>query len=255
MINMQCIVKNLLINYRKSGEGPVALLLHGWGTSHKDLDGVFTELQDKFTVVSLDLPGFGSSQCPDKAWSVGDYVAFVADFLKKLGLPHPQVLIGHSFGGRVIIKGVSSKIFEPKKVILIGSAGVKHSDSMRNKMYRLVAKTGKTVLTVPLLSRYASSAKAVLYKKAGSEDYLKSGVMKDTFLAVISEDLSEDATYNNYSTLLIWGSEDKEAPLSDGEYYHKVMKNSELKVVQGAGHFVHNEYKIQVNEWINDFLA
>lgn len=251
---MQCIVNDTLISYTKEGEGPVAVVLHGWGTDFENMRPVIDTLKATHTVVALDFPGFGKSEQPHSAWTVGDYAQCVQDFLKKLDIHHIKVAVGHSFGGRVIIKAIASDILSPEKVILIGSAGVKHSDSMRNRAYKVVAKTGKAVLRIPGLKRLSGRARAKLYEKAGSVDYLNSGTMRDIFLNTINEDLAGVAHAVACPTLLVWGAEDMEAPLADGEYYDRAMPHSDLKVIQGAGHFVHTTHPQQVGQWIEEFV-
>lgn len=252
---MQCIVNETLISYKKEGSGPVVLVLHGWATSAGAMQSVIDALSPTHTVVALDLPGFGGSEQPHEAWSVGDYAQCVHDFLKKIGVEQLKGIVGHSFGGRVIIKALSQELLAPHKVVLIGSAGVKHSDSFRNKTFKVIAKTGKIALRIPGLRGISSRARTKLYERAGSVDYLNSGTMKDIFLNTINEDLAGVAHKVACPTLLIWGSEDMEAPLADGEYFDRVMPRSELKVIHGAGHFVYDTHKDQVSQWLQEFFA
>lgn len=252
---MQCIVNDTLISYTKNGSGPVVLVLHGWATSAKAMQPVIDALTPTHTVVALDFPGFGGSEQPREAWTVGDYAQCVAAFLKKINCTEIEGIVGHSFGGRVIIKAISEDILQPHKVVLIGSAGVKHSDSLRNKTFKAVAKTGKIALRIPGLRGASSKLRKKLYERAGSVDYLNSGAMKDIFLNTINEDLAGVAHKVACPTLLIWGSEDMEAPLADGEYFDRVMPHADLKVVHGAGHFVYDTHQVQVARWLQEFFA
>src|ERR1700730_2822990 len=72
--------------------------LHGWARSREDLAGPLAGLN----ALALDLPGFGASPEPPAAWDSRAYAALVAEVLA--GLDRPQVLLGHSFGGRVAVK-------------------------------------------------------------------------------------------------------------------------------------------------------
>ena len=92
-----------------------------------------------------------------------------------------------------------------------------------------------------------------LYEKIGS-DYFAAGELRDTFLNVIREDLQSAASCITIPTLLIWGSAYKTTPLSDGERLSKIIKNSTLKVIPGAGHFVHRERPAEVAEMIRRFI-
>ena len=118
-------VKGLKINYIDEGQGELVVLLHGWGSNIKLFQASIDLLQKGYKVVTMDMPGFGESEEPKEPWSVDDYVDFVIEFLKDYEFTK-VTLLGHSFGGRVIIKLCSrEKPFEVEKVILVDSAGVK----------------------------------------------------------------------------------------------------------------------------------
>lgn len=251
---MKCIVDGLAVSYSDKGSGRVVLMLHGWGSSLRDFREMAHNLENSCRVVRLDFPGFGGSEQPDDDWHVGDYARFVSEFLRQQEIERVHMLIGHSFGGRVIIKGVATEVLEADKIVLIGAAGVKHSSSLRNTALRLMAKTGRVLLSLPILRQFAEKTRAKLYESVGSPDYISSGTMKQIFLNTINEDLSKYAYRITLPTLLIWGSEDDQAPVADGRFYHHAMANSRLKVVASAGHFVHHEESIQVNRWVREFL-
>ena len=59
---MKIIVKNLAIEYRDEGTGPVALFLHGWKDNLHTFDPLMPFLSDKLRIIRLDLPGFGESE-------------------------------------------------------------------------------------------------------------------------------------------------------------------------------------------------
>lgn len=251
---MKCIVNGLAVNYSDEGDGKVVLMLHGWGSNLRDFDGLAQKLGESYRAVRVDFPGFGGSEQPREDWHVSDYVQFVADFLRQQEIQQVYALAGHSFGGRVIIKGVATSTLVADKVVLIGAAGVKHSDSLRNQALKLVTKIGKALLSLPGLRKLAGRSRAKLYESVGSPDYMNSGTMKQIFLNTINEDLSEYAHDVTAPVLLVWGSEDDQAPLADGRFYAQEMVNSKLKIAASAGHFVHHDEPIQVNRWVREFL-
>src|SRR6185369_16382491 len=148
---MNIVVHGLLVNYSDSGDpaAPAVVMLHGWGASSQNFDALAGRLSGQFRVVQLDLPGFGGTQAPATAWHIQDYAAFVAAFLDKLAITRLDAGIGHSFGGRVLIKAAGRGLIQPARVILMGSAGIKHSDTVRNRVFKVVAKAGKAVTALP----------------------------------------------------------------------------------------------------------
>ncbi|MDP4038504.1 MAG: alpha/beta hydrolase [bacterium] len=234
---MNVIVDNLLINYVDEGKGKTILMLHGWGNNLKIFEELATNLAKNNQVIRLDLPGFGDSQIPDETWEIIDYAKFIKDFCVKLNI-HPEILIGHSFGGRIIIKLVAEGIIKSKKIILLASAGIKESDSLRNKLFKVAAKGGKIVTSLPGIRKFQKNLKEKFYKQANSTDYLYSGEMKQIFLNTINEDLRNDASKIKVPTLLIWGKQDNEIPLKQAYILNRQIKNSQLEVLNHAGHFV-----------------
>jgi pimeloyl-ACP methyl ester carboxylesterase len=94
--------------YRKAGDGPPLVLLHGWGGSSRYWLGAFAVLTDTHTVYAPDLPGFGES--PPRLGSGGlrGLALTVLDFIDVLGLG-PIKLGGHSLGGAVALLVTASR--------------------------------------------------------------------------------------------------------------------------------------------------
>ena len=248
---MQTIVDNLAVEYADEGQGPVLLLLHGWGDTLHTWDAIVRGLQG-FRIVRLDMPGFGGSEKPHEVWGVVEYARFVESFCKKLQI-EPHALVGHSFGGRVIIKGVGVGIFTPQKVILIASAGVAKQRTLKNIALMAAAKVGKAVTLIPPFSLYRQKIRKKLYGSISS-DYFAASSMSHIFLKVVKEDLLAYAAKIRLPTLLIWGSDDTQTPLADGEKIRDAIRDSRLEVLNGATHFVHQERAQEVAQLIQGFL-
>lgn len=93
------------IAYRRTGEGPALLLLHGFPETHLMWHGVAPLLARDFTLLLPDLRGYGQSGCPDSAPDHGPYSkrAMAGDMLALMqGLGFTQFgVAGHDRGGRV----------------------------------------------------------------------------------------------------------------------------------------------------------
>ena len=252
---MKCIVDGIATEYTMIGHGKPVVLMHGWGTSLKDMQGLAKVLSESFHVISVDFPGFGGSERPKEVWGVGDYAIFIQKFLDKINVKEIFMVVGHSFGGRVVIAACGRGIMNPQKVVLIGSAGIKHSSSVRTKVFKGIAKTGKVVAALPGLGAIKDGARRKLYAAAGTSDYIDAGEMKEIFSKVIDEDLQVDASKIPQPTLLVWGEHDNASPVSDAQRLHQLIKASKLVIIPRAGHFVHNDDTQGVMKAIRDFLA
>jgi pimeloyl-ACP methyl ester carboxylesterase len=248
---MQVVVSDLITSYIREGKGESLLFLHGWGDSSKTFLNLINDLKDDFDCIAVDLPGFGNTQLPPKAWSLDDYAKFVESFLNKIGINNLGAIIAHSNGGAITIRSLSLGLLAPKKVILIAASGVRNINGGRKKMYKLIAKTGKG-LTFWLPKKQKESLKRRLYGSIGS-DMLVVPELKETYKNIINQDVQADAAKVTQPSLLIYGSGDDSTPLSFGERYVKLMPNSKLEVVD-SGHFVHQEQTQKVIEMIKGFL-
>lgn len=113
---MNINIENIDINYELSGDTntETVIILHGWGANLKTFAPVSKYLSKKYKVYSIDLPGFGESSEPDSTYNVSSYANVVLNFIKVMDINNPT-LIGHSFGGRVIMKMVGEFRLYSKK--------------------------------------------------------------------------------------------------------------------------------------------
>lgn len=248
---MKVIVNGIATEYKDEGTGPIILILHGWKASLHTFDALTQFLTPSFRVLRLDLPGFGESEMPRTSWAIGDYATFVKSFLEKLDL-RIDILVGHSMGGRIAIKGVANNIFHPEKVVLMASAGVARRRGIRNTFFLVTTKLGKLVTILPPFRKFGEKLRQRFYEKIGS-DYFDAGALKDIYLNIIREDLSMLAGKISVPTLLIWGSEDLTTPLEDGRKLEKLIKGSKLEIIPSAGHLVPRENAEEVAALIKKF--
>jgi pimeloyl-ACP methyl ester carboxylesterase len=249
---VKIVVNNQLINYNLSGQGKMVLLVHGWGQGSKDLQVVYEGLKSDYQVVSLDLPGFGESEPPKQAWDMDNYVQTIEDFLTKLNLTNVYAAIGHSNGGAILIRAVSTKKISLDKLILIASAGIRDSHQTRRVVLKIIAKVGN-VATFWLPSRYRQALRLNLYGVAGSDEHVLPE-LKETFRKIVKQDVKNDASKVDVNTLIINADGDKAIPVSDGQEYNRLIKNSRLAIVNNAGHFIQNDQPEQTLSIIKGFL-
>ena len=123
---MNLTIDGRQVQYLDKGEGPTLLFLHGWAAPVETYRLLTDHLSGYCRVVAPDFPGFGGSEEPPVPWDVDGYVDFTLKFAAALGIER-AVLMGHSFGGRVIIKLMNrpGPPLEVPKIILMDAAGIK----------------------------------------------------------------------------------------------------------------------------------
>lgn len=253
---MNIKIQDINTNYIVKGEGKNILLLHGWG-SKLDLFGTIIEnLSKNNKVYAIDLPGFGGTDEPKEAWNVDRYVDFVIEFIEKMNIKELSIL-GHSFGGRVIIKLVNRKNlnFKVDKLVLVDSAGIKPEKSKKTSMKTKVYKILKILVGNKIVSKIFPNLLNNIKKKFGSEDYRNATpIMRDTLVKTVNEDLTDLLPNIKQSTLLIWGDKDTATPIEDAKKMESLIKDSGLVTVEGAGHFSFLEQPILINRVLDSFF-
>jgi len=249
-------VDGINTHYEDRGAGDVLVLLHGWGTDLSLYEGLIAHLSDTMRVIAPELPGFGETPEPAQSWDAGDYSAFVLKFLDALGVKK-AVLLGHSNGGRIIIKIVGSGApLEVQKIILIGSAGLVHektpAELRRIKRYKL----GKKVLSSLPARVVFPDALEKFKNRSGSADYRSAApVMRETLVKLVNEDLAHLLPSIKQPTLLIWGENDDSTPLGDGKRMESLLPDGGLVTVRGAGHYCYLEQPSFVYRVLDSFLG
>ncbi|MBU2635455.1 alpha/beta hydrolase [Patescibacteria group bacterium] len=218
------IIKGLKINYKTLGEGNSLLILHGWGSRSDNWQRVGEMLAEKgIKVIIPDLPGFGQSQKPPRAWNLDDYCDFVEEFVKILNLANFS-LLGHSFGGALAVK-CGLKFPEKIDKLFLASAVCIRKKTFKNKLFKFLSKFLK--IKTPFLRK-------VFYRKS---DYLSvEGTMKEIYLKLIKQDLSDVLSQIQIPTVIIWGEKDNITPLSDAKIINQKIKDSKIEIIPNVGH-------------------
>jgi len=251
---MKVLVGGQLIEYKDEGKGKVLLLLHGWGANLGSFNDLAKHLSKKYRVIRFDFPGYGASPQPSTDWYIGDYAKLTSELLKKLKIEKLHAVVGHSFGGRVIIKMSALGLLATQKVILLGAAGIKPKQTPKKALYRMIAKTGKAATSLPGLKKVRASLREKFYVAIGSTDYLRSESMQQIFLHTVNEDLLPFVKTVKQPSLLIWGENDDQTPVGDAYRMLNELEDAELFVVEDAGHFVYLDDPEIVYTKIEGFL-
>ena len=256
MISIKTIINNLNINYIKKGDGKAVLILPGWGTTVNTYMSIINSISTYSTVYCLDMPGFGESEEPKTSWNLDEYVTFVIDFLKNQNIKEVD-LIGHSNGGRIIIKLMNQKKlnFKVNKIILIGSAGIVHEKTLSQKLKIKIFKLCKKLLEFKPIKATFPNLIVKLKNSFGSEDYRNaSPIMKQTLVQLINHDLRDLLPNINVPSLLIWGANDTATPICDGEIMERLIPDAGLIRIENCTHYVFLERPAYVNKIISTFL-
>ena len=216
------------------GDLPI-VILHGWGAHIEAVGTILTALEGASDLIALDLPGFGESDAPDRAWDVDAYARFMIHFLDELGVERAH-LVGHSHGGRVSIALAADEADRVGRLLLVDSAGIPPKRGWRYRRRVAVAKLGRVI--GKLGGAPGRRLQERMRARVASRDYLDaSETMRGTLRAVIATDLTERLPRIRASTLLVWGDRDEDTPLWMAKRMEELIPDAGLVVLDGAGHY------------------
>ena len=259
---MNITIDGYNINYKITGPSEASdartlVVLQGWGTEMALYDSVAAAVNDRYRVIQFDLPGFGASDEPREPWNVDAYADFFCRFMEELNIKK-AVLLGHSYGGRVIIKLAArdSIPFEIEKIVLVDSAGVMPERTASQKFKVRLYKIKRTFLMSKPVHAMFPEVIDYWMSKQGSDDYrAASPMMKKCLVMAVNEDLQHLMPKIGQETLLVWGDLDLDTPISDAHKMEKQIQNSALVVLEGTDHFSFLYKPLEFRNILRTFLG
>ena len=239
---------NLML-YRAGTRGADAVVLvHGLGQNGaRDWARVVPALAQRYEVFALDLPGFGLSDKGNELYSPESY----AQVIEKVVAPRagkPFVLVGHSLGAAISLGYAAAHPQRVKRLVLSDMAGILQGPVYAESLARfgIAQKSGMpegapwidSVLErlIARVENLPLSREMVLRTPAMRQKMLRGDPNLIAAFALGEHDYSEALRGITMPTLLIWGTEDRIAPLRTARLANALILGSRLELVPGAGH-------------------
>lgn len=216
------------------------LLLHGWGHTSAKLKPLGDLLGKHAQVHLIDLPGFGKSSPPDFTWGTFDYADRLIKYLDEHQIEQTD-LLGHSFGGKIALSFAIRYPQRIRRLILIGSSGLKPKRTFLKRCRLAVIKLGSKCMK--LFDRFCGTYLYQTYfiPRFASKDYQQAGALRPILVRTVNEDFSELIPQVKCPTLLIWGRDDTETPPEIGERMQRGIQSSQLRIFPFKGHEPFND--------------
>ncbi len=260
-MNKQVQVGNLKVNYQIIGSGEPVVILHGWGSRAEPWKIVQQKIAAAgFKVVVPDLIGFGESSLPPRGWCIDDYVQWLESFVAELAKRNSEfsnkiIFIGHSFGGRIMIKASIRDSLPIRALVLCGAAGLSSDTNLKLQIVSNLAKSASQLMDRMRLGRFKDPARDFYYHLLRQRDYLKvSKIMRETFRRVVEEDLSGYLGNIKIPTLIVWGEKDHIVPVKQAYRFHQGISCSIMKIMPGVGHSPQIEQPELLSSILVDFF-
>ena len=245
-------INGLQLNVSIRGQGSPLLLLNGLGGLIRTFDTLRDELMD-YRTIALDVPGVGKSQAPIWPMRLPRHADTIAELLKQLGFDQVDVF-GVSWGGA-----------------LAQEFALRHP-SMVRRLILAATSAGPAMLVKPadILDFFGRSKDAKLRKLEGSHNtiqaLLRFGVMNGMLT------VNPRAYYHQLTALVGWtsllrlfrlrhrtlilaGERDTLVRPYNAYILRRAIRNAELQVLEGEGHFFVVTSAWRTAEAIRDFLC
>ena len=260
-------------------DAPAVVLVHGVGdNAARDWDGLIPALAGSHRVVAFDLPGFGRSTKANAAYKPGAYVKFI-ERVAGARLGRPFSLIGHSMGGAIALAYAGANPKDVERLIVADAAGILHRHAFGEYALSLGirgvpgwdavtehpigAALGDVLSGIAegfahkLIRPYFSVEPdpSTLFELAAVRERVLGGdPLKIAGLFLITENFGPAIAAVAAPPLLIWGEEDRIAPLRTGLLLCSMIPGSRLELLAGCGHVPMRERPERFNELVLEWL-
>jgi 3-oxoadipate enol-lactonase len=243
--------------YEVHGRGPAVLFVHGSGGHHAAWWQQVTALRDDYTVITMDLRGFGCSRWDgdhDSAAFPGDIIA-VLDAVAADGGPGRAVLVGQSIGAAAALRAALDRPDRASGVVLAHSlGGLKHPE-----LATLVKADRAAAEKLPVLDRLLTPQfraqrpdLAFLFRQMGTFNTAKMADLRN--LGSDGPTLEELASAP-FPVLLLAGEKDSVLSPATVQRAGELLPQARVEIVPGAPHSMYWETPALFNEALRGFLA
>lgn len=264
-VNVTTIINNLSVSYSDEGpvEAPVVIFIHGFPLNKSMWDSQLEALKEEYRVIAYDVRGHGNSEAGFEDFSIDLFASDLISFMDNLKI-RKAILCGLSMGGYIALKAIENNPERFDALILSDTQCIADTPEVREN--RLVAIEN--------------------IRKNGLEDYAHESIKnlfapvsllsKETEIDSVREmivNTSKQSIYNSMHALatrketcsklsdikipvlILVGSDDKITPTEMAESMQKKINDSQLNIIEHAGHLSNMENPFEFNYQIRKFIS
>ena len=241
--------KRIYYNNKKSGSNRAIIFVHGSGGSSYTWKNQLS-LDIDYDLITLDLPSH------DKSDNFSDlslhlYVDVVHQLIKSLNYEN-VILCGHSLGGAIVQQYYFTYPKEVLGLILCNAGG-------KLRVAPFILKSLKSnyqefLDSLPAGAFYRATPKETIELYIQETSKISADVTYKDFKICDGFDVLSKLSSIEVPCLIIVGKNDQLTPVKYSKFFHNSIKNSELHIINKAGHMVMLEKPDEVNQVIENFI-
>ena len=262
--------------YLDAGEGPTVVLLHGLGASNASMLPTLYDMARDHRVIALDLPGFGESSKPIRAYHAGFFAKWLVAVLDALGIERAH-LVGNSMGGRIAIEAALRFPGRVDRLALLAPAVAFRKLRQFVPIVRVLRpELGAVPLPLPRMTVTRSIERLFARKSRIRDAWFQAAA--DEFLRVfatargrvaffsaareiyLDEPFGERGFWDRLVTLqrpalFLWGDSDVMVPHGFARHVESAVPNARSVILEDCGHVPQFENPDELHRLIRDFLS
>ena len=262
----------MLLHFKKLGNGPALIIIHGvYGNGDNWLQ-VARYLQDKYTVYLPDMRNHGKSEHSNE-FGYDIMAEDIYELIQHENL-NEITIIGHSMGGRAAMRFAEKHDNMIKQLVVVDISPITNLTKKRARpLFQSHVDIVNSLLKMPIESiSTREEADAILEKTLPFPDirqFLLKNLKRDNNqkfywqinLPSIAETLEEIIVGNETmtttvecQTLFIKGERSSYLTMGDIDFLEMLFPNMQIETVKGAGHWVHVDKPEEFKQIITSFL-
>lgn len=266
------VIEDIRIRYWKIGRAnKVILLLHGMGCSALEWSENMIHLSNQFTVIAVDMVGFGKSDKPRNfEYSAQSQARIIQKLLMTLGIKNLS-LVGNSFGGRVAIELSNLLGKSVQTLTLVASAGA-GKDAPRTLRLQTLPVLGPW-LCKPNFHNHQLGWRSVFVNQEKISDERIHEKFQDaleknsqyasraTLQSMLNifgfkalDQFHKKVRAIKVPTLILWGDSDPMLPVSHAHHFKALIPQAKLIILEKCGHAPQIEHDETFNALLESFV-
>ncbi|MBK9637499.1 MAG: alpha/beta hydrolase [Bacteroidetes bacterium] len=257
-------VNDISICYNDYGKGDIPIIfIHGFPFDKLMWQTQLSLLCQDHRVIAYDVRGFGKSSIGSTQGSINLFADDLVNFMDGLKI-EKAIVCGLSMGGYILLNAVIRYPQRFEAIILSDTQCIADSFETKEKRKKAISQ-----IVAGKINDFAMGFIATVFsedtKKTKGEvvEKIKSTILStraESVTATLSvlaerEDLCSSISQIAVPTLIICGEKDNVTPVEQAQFLHDTIPNSQLKIIDNAGHMSNLEQPDEFNRLVLDFLS